>query len=734
MERYEECIEALSDRLGILRDFTDYQTQTKYVADIQVKKVLLKALGFPADSLNEAEAALFRLQSDEWRFFTPPAVVLKEGQLAELFGRQGFFLPIVVAQQEKNLPLKGILTLESGESECFEFHLDFQEEASFLLEGEAYNRYRIFIPRVLPWGYHRFSFEFEGTKSPSGRTTEVIMAPAACYVPENLREGKTFGVPLQLYAMRSASNWGIGDFKDLREFALLAHEKGAGLVGVNPLSALFLEEPAQASPYYATHRLLLNPLYICVTEVEEFTDSEQIRVLISSELFQEKLQKCRESEKVLYEDVAELKEKALRLLFEEFCHRNMDENGQPISDRGRAFVTFCEEKKEDLEPYALYQAVCLEKTKEEAEIFLCSSQNAEEFAKTHAEDILYLKYLQFLAFGQLEKACRELEEKSEGKTGFYMDIAVGTAGRSAEVYGQPELYMKGVAIGSPPDFFNIRGQDWGLAPMNPLELSRTGFRFMRRLFARYMSCSKAVRLDHVFSLERLFLQAPDGMGGAYLRYPFYELSGILALESHRNKCLVIGEDLGTSPEGFFDKMQGQKIFCFRIFRYEKRFDSYLTPFEYETDCTVVTGTHDMSPFPSFWRGTDLKFLEKFGGWDEEKIRFESDERAAERKEIILALAKQGIFFADTVKEDFPILEGKELPSLAISAVYRFLSEANSKILLIQLEDVFGQEYQVNVPGTTWEYPNWRYKLEINLEDFPKQPSFEKVFQTVHKKR
>ena len=394
----------------------------------------------------------------------------------------------------------------------------------------------------------------------------------------------------------------------------------------------------------------------------------------------------------------------------------------------------CEEKKEDLEPYALYQAVCLEKTKEEAEIFLCSSQNAEEFAKTHAEDILYLKYLQFLAFGQLERACRELEEKSEGKTGFYMDIAVGTAGRSAEVYGQPELYMKGVAIGSPPDFFNIRGQDWGLAPMNPLELSRTGFRFMRRLFARYMSCSKAVRLDHVFSLERLFLQAPDGMGGAYLRYPFYELSGILALESHRNKCLVIGEDLGTSPEGFFDKMQEQKIFCFRIFRYEKRFDSYLTPFEYETDCTVVTGTHDMSPFPSFWRGTDLKFLEKFGGWDEEKIRFESDERAAERKEIILALAKQGIFFADTVKEDFPILEGKELPSLAISAVYRFLSEANSKILLIQLEDVFGQEYQVNVPGTTWEYPNWRYKLEINLEDFPKQPSFEKVFQTVHKKR
>jgi 4-alpha-glucanotransferase len=735
MDRWEECIEALSDKLGILKEFTDYQTQTKYVADRQVKKVLLKALGYPADSLKSAQDSLSRLEADEWRFFIPPVLVLKDGQLGELFGQKGFFLPVVVEQTETHFPLKGVLTLETGESELFDFRLDFKEEASFFLEEKTYFRYKIFIPRQLPLGYHRFSFEFEGQQSPSGRTTQIVMAPSACYVPDSLKDGKTFGVPLQLYAMRSDSNWGIGDFKDLRDFAFLAHQKGAGLVGVNPLSALFLDEPAQASPYYASHRMLLNPLYICVPEVEEFSKSDEAQNLVRSDLFQEKLQKCRESEKVLYEEVADLKNKVLRVLFEEFWRQNTQKDADfSSSERGRRFRTFCEQKKEDLTAYALYQAACLEMGKKEAEKFLASSKKTKDFLKTRKKEILYFEFLQFLAFEQLACVCRELNEKSEGKTGLYMDIAVGTAGQSAEVYGHSDLYMKGVSIGSPPDFFNIRGQDWGLAPINPLRLRQTGFLFMRRLFSEYMSYAKAVRLDHVFSLERLFLQSPNKKGGAYLKYPFYELSGILALESHRHQCLVIGEDLGTSPEGFFDKMQAQNIFCFRIFRYEKRFDTYLTPFEYEKNCVVVTGTHDMSPFPSFWRGTDLKFLEKFAGWNEEKIRFESDERATERKEIILALAKQGIFFADTVQEDFPVLQGKELPAQTVPAVYRFLSDSNSKILLVQLEDVFGQEYQMNIPGTTSEYPNWRYKLEIKLEDFQKQPSFEKVFQSVHEKR
>ena len=181
------------------------------------------------------------------------------------------------------------------------------------------------------------------------------------------------------------------------------------------------------------------------------------------------------------------------------------------------------------------------------------SAEVAEFADTHRDRVEFFQFLQWEADRQLAAAAAAGREAGLS-IGLYRDLAVGADPNGAEAWADQELVAPGASIGAPPDQLSRGGQNWGLAPVNPLALRRQSFMpFVASLRAN-MRHAGILRIDHVMSLNRLYW-IPSGMAateGAYVNYPFDDLLRLVALESRRQTCAVVGEDLGTVPEGFRD--------------------------------------------------------------------------------------------------------------------------------------------------------------------------------------
>ena len=266
-----------------------------------------------------------------------------------------------------------------------------------------------------------------------------------------------------------------------------------------------------------------------------------------------------------------------------------------------------------------------------------------------------------------------------------------------------------MSIGSPPDMFNANGQEWGVAPMRPEVMREEAYASYRRILAANMKRAGAVRIDHVMSLVRLFC-IPRGEKGAYIRYDVNDLVGIVALESHRNKCLVVGEDLGVVPDFFREILEKSSILSFRVFRYEQTHDGRYKPLNvYPETALVAAGTHDMPTLAGYWAGSDIDTAQQIGLMDEEKGALARDLRRKERFAVVEALAQTGRWFIDPRAFDEEI-EGRKQPARLTEVLYSYLATAPCRLLLVQLEDVLEQKEQMNMPGTSSEYPNWRCKL------------------------
>src|ERR1700730_12169185 len=114
------------------------------------------------------------------------------------------------------------------------------------------------------------SFDFTVSIDPPAAESEsatLLIAPAQAY--QGAAAPRVYALAVQLYAVRSQRNWGIGDFTDLAGLLRLAHALGAAGVALNPLHALFEDDPERASPYAPNSREFLNPLYIDLDAVPE---------------------------------------------------------------------------------------------------------------------------------------------------------------------------------------------------------------------------------------------------------------------------------------------------------------------------------------------------------------------------------------------------------------------------------------------------------------------------------
>jgi len=542
-----------------------------------------------------------------------------------------------------------------------------------------------------------------------------------CYLPpEWERGGRAWGFAAHLYALRSERNWGMGDFTDLRDFARLAKRLGADLVGINPLHALHWLEPDAASPYSPTSRRFLNPFYVDVEAVPEFARDPAAHADLMAGL-SEDLALARSSRHVEYGLVGRCKRVALEALFTDFTA-----NAPPA--RRHAFEGFCTASGPTLERFARYEALNERYARDggrtrgwmtwPAGYRDPRSGSVTRFARRERERVDFYKYLQFVAHEQLAAVARD-----PAAAGLYLDLAVGVDANSADVWSERGQYLLDRTVGAPPDPLGPHGQNWGLAPYDPAALEATGGRTFAALLHDAMRFASALRIDHVMSLLRLF-QIPlggDATAGAYVAYPFELLLGLTAAASNATRCVVVGEDLGTVPDGFRERMAAAAILSYRLLLFERDpSGGFLRAADYPQAALATATTHDLPTLPGWLLGRDLDVRAVLGELDEAGLRGARDLRRVDATRLLEALHAAGeLDDAGVERAHRQIDAGEAEPgayAALVAAAYRFLAGGSARVVLVQLDDALGEIDQVNLPGTYGEYPNWRRKSRQKLED------------------
>jgi 4-alpha-glucanotransferase len=530
----------------------------------------------------------------------------------------------------------------------------------------------------------------------SGATPRALAPPALMRAYQG--EGRRlWALAVQLYALRSRRNWGIGDFSDLASLIALAAARGAAAIGLNPLHALFADRAGDASPYAPNSRLFLNPLYIDVEAIPEFEGAAELATEIAA---------LRASELVAYTRVAEVKSRGLRL-----AHRAFR---QTASGARRAdFDSYRKEQGETLLRFACFELLRRQYAPAPWWQWPQAWRNPgraqlEEYRRVHDEDCEFTEFVQWTADRQLAD-CVAATRRHGMPIGLYADLAVGIDRSGADAWSAQHATLAGVSLGAPPDELNRAGQDWGLAPFNPHALPDDDFAILRQLMRANMRHAGALRIDHVLGLNRAFM-IPHGSqpgAGAYVRFPFEPLLRVIAEESERARCIVIGEDLGTVPEGFRETLARWGLWCYRVMLFERddrgRFRS---PESYPVEALATFGTHDLPTYQGWRDAHDLRVKRELG-----LDPGENDEGRAWAQQCL----------REVLTERAP-----GYPPGDVAAVAAFLAATPSRLAVLSIEDVLGLRDQVNIPGTVAQHPNWRRRLPVALEELEHHDDLRRV--------
>ena len=552
--------------------------------------------------------------------------------------------------------------------------------------------------------------------APLARASESSNS-ATCYQPPVLSKTKCWGLSIQLYTLRSKRNWGIGDFADLRELIDLVAPIGCDLIGLNPLHALFSANPRLCSPYSPSSRLFLNPLYISIEAIPEFAGCAAVQSFCSQSSIQAALAGLRVLDNVMYEQVASLKRSALRLLHDHFRETQLALD----SPRASAFRQFVASGGEALRLHCVFEALDAKFGERDLkgwrrwpiEFREPHSNSVREFAIANDADIEFHLYTQWLARQQLEDV-QQLARDKGMRIGLYGDLAVGANPGGSEIWSNQSLYVQAASVGAPPDPLALKGQDWGIPPMDPHQLRLQQFGPFVELLRANLQHVGALRIDHVMSLFRLWW-VPKGFSavdGVYVHYPLEELAQRLAVESTRAKCLIVGEDLGTVPDEVRNAMGTHQLYQYKVLLFERRDDrTFKAPDEYARLAIATATTHDLPPLKAWWQGDDIWSRDRLGLFaDVAVVKHLRDERAADRHALLTALNDAGLWNWRT-NDSLPEFS----PALA-RAMHLYLARSTAALVLIQLEDLLGMTEPVNVPGTDTEHANWQRKLTGTTRD------------------
>lgn len=584
----------------------------------------------------------------------------------------------------------------------------------------------------------------------------LIYAPKYAYkAPFILKQKHIYGTAVMLYALRSEHSLGIGDFGDLIEIVKATAKLGGDIVGINPLGVMspftqneerlntffdisHKKQLSDVSPYRTLSRFFINYIYIDLTQVKEY-QSSRVQAFIQQKQIQQEIYSLNENNFVQYARVLELKRRILELMFEEF-NENISKNEH------QKFQIYQEEKGEKLDNLALFETIL--ETVTPCDYWRnfpnnynkIDSDETAVFRKLHKKRIMFYKYCHWLADTQLAQV-QNLAKKLKMKVGLYTDMPIGAASNGVEVWSNPQAFVLDADIGAPADPMRPRGQSWGFTPYHPIILEKQHYEPFISLVRENMRHSGALRIDHAMGLKRLFWGyfTPNipSVQGAYVYYNMKDMVAILTLESHRAKCMVICEDLGTVPEGFREYMKEHALFSYKVTARQKEKDgTFISPNNYDYLSLAQFSTHDQATSCGFWKNEDIEIFQKSGLYINNKQYLENlHGREKDRYNLISALKNQNLITAaqeKSMQQSAP--KGNTIPQNIQVLFNQYTAKTNSAIFLIRLNDVYKQVVMDNVPGTVKEYPNWRIKMNISSDKIITSKAFTDIMKVIQKTR
>ena len=658
----------LAAAAGIATGWWDLEGKHHVTGD-DTRRALLRAMHLPGDTAAEAADSLARLSEEAARTL-PPALVVRAGEGAALrLGpalRDGA-LRLAIDGEDGH---RTLLDVAAGQGVA---------EPVAAPDGRILETRRIALP-PLPAGRYRLRVD------DSDAVCHLTVAPPRCHLPAGLRAGgRATGIAAQLYTLRRArGDQGIGDLTDLAELARRADAAGVGAIGLNPLHALFPQDRSRASPYHPSDRRFIDPLCIDVAALPVEAPGLRAALQAAEPVFAA----LAAGRLVDYEAVWEAKLGVLEAAFAAF---------HPCPD----FAGFVAEGGEALLGFARFQAIAEVRGADwrrwPAALQDPSSHAVAPAAPLHR--VQFALFLQWLADRQLAAAAAATGGM---EIGLYRDLAVGAAPDGAEAWAAGAELMHGVSVGAPPDPLGPQGQVWGLPPPDPRVQRATGYASFVALLRANMRHAGALRIDHVMGLARLFL-VPEGgraQDGTYLAYPLRDLLGHLALESVRAGCLVVGEDLGTVPDGIRAALAEHDVLSYQVLRFARDWDRLRPPARYPVNAVACAATHDIATLNGWWQGNDIDERAALGLLDAGAEAAERSGREAEKAELLALLDAEGLAIAP--RDDL------------VAAVHALLLRTPCRLVLMQADDLAGEVVGVNLPGTDLERPNWRRRLGVDV--------------------
>ncbi|NMZ16724.1 4-alpha-glucanotransferase [Pseudomonas rhodesiae] len=660
----EAKLEILASRAGLAVDWIDANGRPQHVQPDALRAVL-KGLGHPADTDAEVDASLRDLEQAQLDKHLPPLLTVDSGQSLDL---AHYFEPDTLCR----------------------VHLEQGETLELRLDGNAV------LPGVIALGYHQVQI--------NDQTFTLAVAPTHCYsVAEAVdsQPARAWGISAQLYGLRRLNDGGFGDTLALEHLARAAAERGADALAISPMHAMFSADPQRYSPYSPSSRLFLNSLYASPACI---LGEREVRNAIEALGIADELHDLEQLDLIDWPAAAQAKQRLLRALYEDFRHGHHPQHAD--------FLSFRQTGGEALENHCRFEAVqamraaageSLDWRHWPAEWRTPQSPALAKFAEEHREEIGFYAFAQWLIARCLERAQQAARGSGMG-VGLIADLAVGADGGGSQAWSRQDELLADLTVGAPPDILNRAGQGWGISAFSPEGLKRHGFRAFIEMLRANFAHAGGLRIDHVMGLQRLWVIPMDASPkeGAYLYYPVDDMLRLLALESYRHQAIVLGEDLGTVPDGLREKLIGRSILGMRVLLFEQGHDGQFKPIlDWPDNALATTSTHDLPTLNGWWHSRDIDWNIQLGLIDAPTVEQWSEHRLRERQALRQALSQDPQNFVDEIRNETDHM---------IDASVRYLGHTRAPLVLLPLEDALGIEEQANLPGTTDTHPNWRRRL------------------------
>ncbi len=653
----------------------------RHVASGALLERILKSLGVDTSSEVALQNAVAARKTAEASRLLPPTIAVTESERRVMIRRP-----------------------PGTDSMPVEVSIEIEDAAALTAQADA-GAISFDLP-ILPPGYYRI------TAACGGVTTHaaLIIAPDRAWQPPVDRAG---GVTVSLYGLRSARNWGAGDFTDLEAFLKWAAGAGAGFVSLNPLHAIANRAPYNTSPYLPDSVLYRNFIYLDIERLPEFARCVWAQHLRHSPPIEKEISELRAAPYVEYERVARLKRVFLKLLFRTFLRE-----GGAADPRFREYLI---QEGEPLRLFATHAAIDEAMHARDRNVWNWSGWPPEfqdpaspavaEFARSYPRSILVHQWVQWRIDQQLAEA-QATALRLGMPIGLYHDLALAVDRLGADVWAYRRFFVDGCRVGAPPDGFSPKGQDWGFPPPNSTAHFEDGYRLLSAAIRKNCRHGGALRIDHVMRFFRLYWipNEMDATQGTYVTDRYEDLMRVLALESVRNHTIIVGEDLGTVPDIAREMLARFGILSYRLFYFERdNAGRFLRPDAYPAEALVSVSTHDLPTLAGFWAARDVEARRDAGILSDDSLyRHLLGERERGKQNMVQVLRDCGLLAKDADCSTF----NADLHY----AITGFLARTPSRLFVLNQEDIFKDAEQQNLPATTSEYPNWRHKMKYALEE------------------